>query len=428
MCDADRCSKLPFAEKTAIGLLRLFGEGAMNSILLKTVLFGSAVIFVSSASAQVDRALAGSRVAAPPVVLSQSGLGLRSPALMQLAPSSLRSAREHASRMARRDTAQYTIVDAPGAGGGIGQGTLLFGINSLSAAVGSYSDDAGVFHGFERMPDGTYIKVDVGKTSTALYAINDKGLVGGVFVDRKTGRCPGFVSTAKGKLKKFDPPDDSGLWPDDCLFDGPLNNSGTIVGGYYGGGSLHSFSRLKNGDLTEFDPPGFTYSQAIGINDAGEISGSDADGTSHGYIRAGDGPFTEFDPPNAVWAFAGPINDEGEVEGDFQESNLVYRGYIREPDGSFTVYDAPDAGAASGQGTLGATGINKAGTAAGVYIDADGYPHGYTRAKDGTFAEFDVPGSIATYPFGPSGINDSGVTTGFFIDQWGGLHGFLRTP
>jgi hypothetical protein len=401
----------------------------MNSTFLKTALLTSTVFFVSSAEVQANRALAGSTAVASPLVLSQPGLGLRSPVLMQLTPELLRRAREHASRNAKQDTALYTIVDAPGAGGGVGQGTWLSGLNSSSAAVGFYIDEAGVSHGFERLSDGTYITIDVGKISTALYAINDKGLAGGRFVDRKTGACPGFVRTAKGKLKKFDPPDDSGLWPDDCLFDGSLNNSGTIVGGYADAdGAYHSFLRLKNGELTEFDPPGVTYSSALGINDAGEIAGGYYDGTSHGYIRAADGSFTEFEPPNSVWAVAGPINDEGEVEGDFQESDLVYRGFVREPNGSFVVFDAPDAGAGSGQGTLGFSGINKHGTAVGVYFDADGYPHGYTRTSDGTFAEFDVPGSIATYPFGPDGINDSGVTTGFFIDQYGALHGFMRTP
>lgn len=401
----------------------------MKATALRIALLGTAVLFVFSAEVQANRALAGSAAVASPLVPSQPGLGLRSPILAQLTPELLRRAREHASRNAKHDNAQYTIVDAPGAGNGLGEGTWLFGLNSSSATVGYYLDEAGLSHGFERMSDGTYTTIDVRKISTALYAINDKGLVGGRFVDRKTGRCPGFIRTAKGKLKKFDPPDDGGQWPDDCLSDGPLNNSGTIVGGYADAvGAVHSFLRLKNGALTEFDPPGITnYSSALGINDAGEIAGGYCDSTCHGYVRATDGTFTEFDPPNSVWAVAGPINEAGEIEGDFQESDLVYRGFIREPDGSFVVFDAPGAGTGPYQGTLGFSGINKDGTVAGVYFDAGGYPHGYTRAKDGTFAEFDVPGAIATYP-GFFGIDDSGVTAGYFIDQYGIFHGFLRTP
>ena len=401
----------------------------MKATALGSALLGTALFFVSSAEVQADRALARPAVAAPPVVLPQPGLGPRSSASLQLIPELLRRAREHALRNAKLDTAEYTIVNAPGAGSGLGEGTWLFGLNSSSAAVGYYLDEAGLSHGFERMPDGTYTTIDVGKISTALYAINDNGLLAGRFVDRKTGRCPGFVSTPKGKLKKFDPPDDGGLWPNDCLSDGPLNNSGTLVGGYTdAGGAVHSFLRLKNGALTEFDPPGITnYSSALGINDAGEIAGGYCDSTCHGYIRATDGTFAEFNPPNSVWAVAGPISKGGEIEGDFQESKLIYRGFIREPDGSFVAYDAPDAGTGPFQGTLGFSGINKDGTVAGVYFDAGGYPHGYTRAKDGTFAEFDVPGSIATYP-GFFGINDSGITAGYFIDQYGSFHGFLRTP
>jgi len=344
----------------------------------------------------------------------------------RLSPAQLRDAREHAKRTAKRDTAQYTMIDPPGAV----NGTWAWAISNSSAVAGWYLDAKNAYHGFLRAPDGTYTTIDVGSGGeTVAYAIDDKGAVGGSYVDRKTNKCPGYLRTPKGKAKKFDPPDDGSVWGRFCLFDGPLNSHSTLIGGYPDpNGMYHSFFRLKDGTLTEFDPPDATEgSSAYGINDSGTISGEYFDSSGyHGYIRATDGTFTEFNAPNnfAVM-FAGPINGQGEVEGDYQDASQVYHGYIRAPDGTFTVYDAPDAGGIAGLGTGGQGGINKNGTAAGVYWDAEGYPHGYTRASDGTFAEFDVPGSIATYPFG---LNDSGDTTGYYIDAFGTFHGFLRTP
>lgn len=348
----------------------------------------------------------------------------------RLSPAQLRDAREHAARTARRDTAQYTTIDAPGEGLGQGQGTWAWAISNSSAITGWYVDAKNAYHGFLRAPDGTYTTIDVGSGGeTVAYAVNDKGAVGGSYVDRKTNRCPGYLRTPKGKAKKFDPPNDGSLWAQYCAFDGPLNNHGTLVGGYPDSSDvLHSFFRLKDGTLREFDPPDATEgSSAYGINDGGAIAGEYFDSSGyHGYIRATDGTFTEFDPPNSVAImFAGPINAQGDVEGDYQDTNQVFHGYIREPDGTFVVYDAPDAGKIAGLGTGGQAGINKDGTTAGVYWDAAGYPHGYTRASDGTFTEFDVPGSIATYP---SGLNDNGEVAGYYIDPFGTFHGFLRTP
>lgn len=384
----------------------------------------------SIAAALFATGLAVPAFAAPAQISApmQPGFGLHIHPFVAPSAAEIRNLLRHAShRQTKHDTAQYTIVDAPDAGEGWGQGTWLWAINASSAAVGWYVDPAGVSHGFERAADGTYTTVDVGNIDTVAFAVNDKGVVGGSYVNRKTGRCPGFLRNTKGKTKKFDTPDDGGIWPENCLIDGPLNASGTIVGGYAdAGGAYHSFLRLKNGALTEFDPPGGITSTAYGINDAGEIGGDYYSSGWHGYIRAADGTFTSFDPPGSPpFTFAGFINAAGEVEGDYEDSSQVFHGFVREPDGSFVLYDAPDAGTQAGGGTGGQGGINKDGTVAGAYFGTDNNPHGYTRAKDGTFTEFDAPGSIATYPFG---INDSGVTTGFFIDQYGVFHGFLRTP
>jgi len=336
-------------------------------------------------------------------------------------------ATHHVAPLARHDTAQYTTVDAPDAGGGWGQGTFAWSMNSSAAVVGWFVDAAGKIHGFQRASDGTYTTVDVGNVGSAAYGINDGGAVDGGYVDRKTNLCPGFLRTPAGHFKKFDPPDDVGTWPNACAFDGPINKSSTVVGGYYASdGNYHSFLRTKDGTLTEFDPPGATGSSAYGINDGGVIAGEDdSNGGHHGYLRAADGSTLEFDPSGSNYTIAVPINKKGDVGGDFVDSSGAFHGYIRKANGNFVVYDAPDAGISSGQGTGGEGGLNNSGVVAATYFDSNSVPHGYIRAADGTITEFDVPGSIATYVWD---INDNGVATGFYIDPYGTFHGFLRTP
>src|SRR2546426_1503507 len=50
--------------------------------------------------------------------------------------------------------------------------------------------------------------------------------------------------------------------------------------------------------ITTFDPPGSVFTIALGINPAGEVTGtySDANG-GHGFMRGRDGTFTKFDAP-----------------------------------------------------------------------------------------------------------------------------------
>jgi molybdopterin/thiamine biosynthesis adenylyltransferase len=46
----------------------------------------------------------------------------------------------------------FTMIDAPGAGTGVGQGTCAAGNNSAGAVAGWYVDANNVAHGFLRTP------------------------------------------------------------------------------------------------------------------------------------------------------------------------------------------------------------------------------------------------------------------------------------
>ncbi|HEX4157236.1 MAG TPA: hypothetical protein VHY79_02075 [Rhizomicrobium sp.] len=344
-------------------------------------------------------------------------------------PSSaeIRNALQHAGHRAKRDDAQYTIIDDPGEGYALGQGTFGLGLNSSGVVVGYYDD--GNTHGFERTPDGSYRTIDVGRTGTAAGDINDHGAIAGgagFYTDMRQTKCPGFLRTPKGRLKKFEPPNGAAGCYQDVF---AINNSSSIIGDYKATDGLwHGYLRTKDGTIGVFDVAGAADTYATDINDNGAAAGVYIDSNGyHGYIRMADGSFTTFDAPGGPGCcnIAARINKLGEVQGDYLDDNGVSHALIRAPDASIVVYDAPDAGQTTGQGTAGYGHINNNGTAAGYYLDADSVAHGYVRSSDGTLTEFDPPGSIWTAAWD---INDSGVVTGSYMDQYANFHAFLRTP
>ena len=72
----------------------------------------------------------------------------------------------------------------------------------------------------------------------------------------------------------------------------------------------------EGGAITTIDPFGSTFTQALGVNDLGEIVGFyvDANGIQHGYIDNG-GVFTSFDPPGSASTTINGLNDKGDIVG-----------------------------------------------------------------------------------------------------------------
>jgi len=378
-------------------------------------------------TALVGSTLAVSLMAvAPPAFAGSANLALLPRlALAKPSPAEIQNALQHAGYRAKRDDAQYTVIDDPDEGYALGQGTFAFGLNGSGAVVGYYDD--GKTHGYERAPDGTYLTIDVGRRGSAATDINDTGKIVGqtnFYADPAKKKCPAFLLTLKDKLKKFEPAD-AGCSTDTFS----IGSDTTIVGDYIGSDDIyHGFLRWKNGTIGVIDVQGAVDTFASDINDTDAVVGTYIDGIGyHGYVRSAGGAFTTFDAPGgpASGSIGSRINNLGQVEGDYANSDGVEHGLIRNPDGSLVVYDAPHAGQSAGQGTYGFSGINDAGTVAGYYVDANNVSHGYVRSSDGTLTEFDPPGSIWTVVWD---LNANGVVTGTYMDQYANFHGFLRTP
>jgi len=244
-----------------------------------------------------------------------------------------------------------TPFDAPGAGTGPDsfQGTFGSTINPSGWISGFIVDDSGVYHGFLRAPDGTFIG----------------------FNDRHAGASPG-----------------EGTWPAGIS---GINPAGVIAGSYQDTyGVYHGLVRTPNG----FILPIVVWAAGTGsgqgtetssINPAGVITGVfiDSRGVNHGFLRTPFGFIMRFDYPGAGKApgqgtMGSSINPAGGIAGEYIDANGVNRGLVRAPDGKFTPFDCPAeyAGTGSGQGTVPESN-NPAGAITGYCIDTNGAFHGF---------------------------------------------------
>jgi probable HAF family extracellular repeat protein len=245
------------------------------------------------------------------------------------------------------------------------QSTAIFGVNNTGVMVGSYVDGGGVRHGF-RFSGGKVTKIDDPKgTDTYCFAINKAGAIVGYYAT-STHTAQGFVY-AKGKF-------------------------------------------------SDIGPGGSTGSQATGINDHGDISGNFADAHgSHGYLLKG-ATYTKLDVPGAQGTLGGGINNTGlmtEVwlDSSSNSESSLYNGktYKR-----INVPGEPDSDAAA---------INNLGD---IVYSWEGSTDTYGGAlrHGGKYYKFHVPKGDRTFGYG---INDRNVIVGAYTDDNGVLSGFSAT-
>lgn len=206
----------------------------------------------------------------------------------------------------RTPDGNFTIFAVPGSSMEAGQGTLpatSSGLNQFGAVTGLYYDANNAFHGYLRLPDGSFIKFE----------------------------APGADTTE----------------PFNGTFPQALNDFGAITGYYIDVNEVfHGFVRSPDGKFTTFDAPGadtnsaFSGTLPTNINLSGVITGYylDASGVYHGFVYSRGGKFTAFDAPGADTnagdfngTFPTNINLSGAVTGSYIDANNVYHGFIRKP-------------------------------------------------------------------------------------------------
>jgi probable HAF family extracellular repeat protein len=188
-----------------------------------------------------------------------------------------------------------------------------------------------------------------------------------------------------------------------------INDSGQVVGGLTSGGPLGLL--LDKFELTEIQCPTGVEAAALSLNKRGDIAGFCG---RQGFFRRKTGAYTMLDFPGAILTEAVGINDEGDVVGDYRDSAGTFHGFVWD-EAQFRTIDVPFPEAILGA----ATGINNVGQIVGFY-DTSSDRHGYLY--DGSFTSIDLADAVETQP---EDINDRGQIVGTYADRAGAAHGFL---
>jgi probable HAF family extracellular repeat protein len=199
-----------------------------------------------------------------------------------------------------------------------------------------------------------------------------------------------------------------------------IDNAG-IIAGYFGSGAAghpnQGFTLLQPATFNPENFPDAAQTQVIAINSGADTAGFFVDqaGTTHGFLRIGN-DIQSVDAPGTTFNQLLGLNDKEVAAGYFQDAAGLFHAYTT-IGGSFTpvTFD----GAVSTQ----ATGINNAGVIAGFNLTSATTADGFVL--DGTaLTLLDFPGAPMTQALG---INNSGQVVGSYVDANGGSHGFLYT-
>ena len=87
--------------------------------------------------------------------------------------------------------------------------------------------------------------------------------------------------------------------------------------------------------LAELDYPNSTFTQALGLNNRGQVVGAymDSSGLTHGFVyTVSSGHYATVDDPNGVGStIANGINDGGAIVGSLDGAPLINSGFIAMP-------------------------------------------------------------------------------------------------
>ena len=212
--------------------------------------------------------------------------------------------------------------------------SMVTGINAAGDTSGIYMDAAGNTHGYTDI-GGTFKTVDnpLSAVFNQALGINNSDETVGYYAPTQAGQ-PGDIAYSQtgGTFT-----DINHLLPTNFNSQAVgINSDSTpwIVGFYQPDAALAtSFGFVdEDGTIQTIDPFGSTFTQALGVNDLGEIVGfyTDADGIQHGYIDNG-GLFTSFDPPGSASTTINGLNDKGDIVGFYTTPNDSVVGFVGTP-------------------------------------------------------------------------------------------------
>ena len=205
----------------------------------------------------------------------------------------------HFHGFVRDASGAITAFDVPGA---INTGPTS--INAIGQIVGSYSSST-ESSGFERAVDGTFTTLTTSSGFNSAQAINDEGFIIGQAGTSAFVRNPAGLITIAKPIPGYQ------------TYPVAINSGGTIAGFYGNAPGYVSFTRSPDSP-TEFFQVNGNSTTVTGINAAGATTGYYLDPVSghlQTFVRAADGNFTLLSCPGFTSTQASGINSNGTVAG-----------------------------------------------------------------------------------------------------------------
>ena len=258
-------------------------------------------------------------------------------------------------------------------------------------------------------------------TETDTFGVNDFGSIAGDFVDAKSVQH-GMIKSGKN-VTTIDHPNctTSGGFTDGAIAFYGLNKSCAAAGWCTSTKTgLYEGFVYASGKFTAINFPKSTGTQAIGINDAGDVVGLylDSSGVQHGFVKKGS-KYTSIDVAGDSSTEAWGINNHGQIAVFAINSGGGYDSFIY--DGKkFTKVSDPNAGAT---GTI-IRSVNNKGDAAGAYFDSNNDEVGFLL-HGGKY--YDVKNPKANNNTRPDGVNDKLEIVGRYTPSDGSNVGFKAT-
>lgn len=206
--------------------------------------------------------------------------------------------------------------------------TQVTGINNSGNTSGFYIDSMGTNHGFINF-NGNFSTVDFsGTTFDQVLGLNNTGQAAGYF-QSPSGFQTGFVFNPflppGGQFTLLNLPG-SGQATD-------INDKGQITG-FYATPTGDAGFLWSGGIRTTLSFPGATVTEALGLNNLGQVVGfyNDAAGNPHGFIYSG-GSFTSIDDTAApaTQTTINGINNLGQIVGFALETDGSTVGFVGAP-------------------------------------------------------------------------------------------------
>jgi len=268
----------------------------------------------------------------------------------------------------------------------------------------------------------TFSDVHANKTATETdtFAVNNAGAIAGDYVDSKGIQHAMILAGKKLTTVNHAGCTTSGGYPAATAFYG-INKSGAAAGFCTSTktGLFEGFV-YSGGKFTAINFPKSNGTQAIGINDAGDVVGAYLDSASvqHGFVKKG-AKYTSVDVKGDTTPYAWAINNSGQMVVFAVSSAGTYQSFVYNGK-TFKKIADPNA---STSGTI-ARSLNNKGDVVGAYFNSAGDEIGFLY-HGGKY--YDVIDPKATTQTKPDGVNDTLEMVGRYVNSSGATAGFKAT-